>query len=74
MFNKPVRASVGLVMTVVGVAGALLLLLLIVYGYLTEREWVGVAGKSVWDWLKLLVVPAVLAVAGFLLSDAAQRA
>jgi len=49
MFNKPVRASVGLVMTVVGVAGALLLLLLIVYGYLTEREWVGVAGKSVWD-------------------------
>jgi uncharacterized protein YjbI with pentapeptide repeats len=73
MFSKPARASVGLVMMVVAVAGALLLLLLIVYGYLTEREWVGVADKSLWDWLKLLVVPAVLAVAGFLLSDVAQR-
>jgi hypothetical protein len=73
MLSRATRASVGSIMTVIGSMGVLLLLLLVVFGYLTGREWVGVADKSLWDWLQLLVVPVVLAVAGFLLSDAAQR-
>jgi uncharacterized protein YjbI with pentapeptide repeats len=31
-------------------------------------SWTGFQGKTVWDWLQLLVVPAVLAIGGFFLS------
>jgi hypothetical protein len=46
---------------------------MIIYGYATKPGWVGVADKTLWDWLQLLVVPAVLAAGGLLL-NAAQRA
>jgi hypothetical protein len=38
--------------------------IVIIYGYLArpKPEWIGVANKNVWDWLKLLVVPAALAI------------
>jgi uncharacterized protein YjbI with pentapeptide repeats len=71
--NNPIKFSVGVALQVAGVAGALLLLVLIIYGYVTGQRWVGVADKSLWDWLKLLIVPIALSVAGFVLSDAAQR-
>lgn len=35
--------------------------------------WTGFRGKSLWDWLSLLVVPAGLALALFLLDDAQSR-
>jgi uncharacterized protein YjbI with pentapeptide repeats len=31
-------------------------------------SWTGFQGKTVWDWLQLLIVPAVLAIGGFFLS------
>jgi hypothetical protein len=40
----------------------------VVIGYTAYKPadpgWVGVAGKTLWDWLKLLVVPFVIAVVG----------
>jgi hypothetical protein len=41
---------------VLGVAGV------IIYGYRVKAAWVGVSGKTVWDYLDLLFVPAVLAI------------
>jgi hypothetical protein len=73
MSNKPIKRGVGWALIIAGIAGALLLLALIVYGYLTGQRWVGVANKSLWDWLELLIVPVALGIAGFVLSDAAQR-
>jgi 4-hydroxybenzoate polyprenyltransferase len=71
--NKPIKFSIDVALIVAGIAGSLLLLALIVYGYVSGQRWVGVAHKSLWDWLKLLIVPVVLAIAGFVISDAAQR-
>jgi hypothetical protein len=59
-----------------GIAALLLVLAVVgafVYGYATKPGWVGVADKTLWDWLQLLVVPAVLAAGGLLLNTA-QRA
>jgi len=71
--NKPIKFSLGVALQITGIAVLLLLLVLIIYGYVTGQRWVGVANKSLWDWLELLIVPVVLAVAGFVLSDAAQN-
>lgn len=32
----------------------------------TKNRWTGMAGKTLWDWLQLLVIPIVLATIGFL--------
>ena len=45
-------------------------------GYLLGWKWTGVPNQTFWDWLKLLVVPAVLAIGGFFLNsfrDAAEE-
>ena len=57
-------AALLLMLTAVGVVG---------YGYATRSGWVGVANKTLWDWLRLLVVPTVLAVGGFWFNSAQQR-
>jgi uncharacterized membrane protein len=51
---------------IVGIIAALALLTgvvgVIVYGYKTRPGWVGVSDKKFWDYLELLIVPAVLAI------------
>lgn len=44
--------------------------LVILYGYLTRRGWVGVADKRFWDYLELLIVPAALALGVYWLNRA----
>src|SRR5829696_376406 len=52
------------IVVILMVAGA------VVIGYTAYKPadpgWVGVAGKTLWDWLKLLVIPFVIAVTGTL--------
>src|SRR5215218_2304776 len=36
-------------------------------------RWTGFANKTLWDWLQLLVVPAMLALVGFLLAAALEN-
>jgi uncharacterized protein YjbI with pentapeptide repeats len=48
----------------VGVAAGLALVGTIIYGYAAKPGWVGVADKTLWDWLQLLIIPFVLAVGG----------
>jgi uncharacterized protein YjbI with pentapeptide repeats len=57
---------------VVALALILGVVAVIVYGYATRPGWVGVADKQFWDYLELLVVPAVLA-GGVAWLSAAQR-
>jgi uncharacterized membrane protein len=38
-------------------------------GYLLDWTWTGYDGKALWDWLELLVLPAVLAVLPILLTE-----
>jgi uncharacterized protein YjbI with pentapeptide repeats len=43
-----------------------------VYGYVARPGWMGVADKTLWDWMQLLIVPLLLAGGGFLLNSNAQ--
>lgn len=45
----------------------------IVYGYVTKPGWVGVAGKTFWDFLELLIVPAALAIGVYWLNRAQRK-
>lgn len=46
---------------------------MIVYGYVTKPGWVGVAGKTFWDFLELLIVPAALAIGVYWLNRAQRK-
>jgi uncharacterized protein YjbI with pentapeptide repeats len=48
----------------VGIAAVALVIVVgvIIYGYRTKPGWVGVSGKTVWDYLELLIVLAALAI------------
>jgi hypothetical protein len=60
----------------IGVIATLTLVLVVMsviaYGYAAKPGWVGVSGKKVWDYLELLIVPAVLAI-GVVLLNWTQR-
>lgn len=50
---------------------ALVVFLLILVGY--QLAWTGFSDKSLWDWMKLLIVPAVLSFGALLLSQRRDR-
>jgi len=48
-------------------------LALLVYGYVAEPGWVGVAHKTLWDWMQLLIAPLALAGLGFFINNRLQK-
>lgn len=46
-------------------------ILLIRFG--STQEWTGFQGQTLWDWMKLLLVPIILAIGGFLFNRAERR-
>jgi hypothetical protein len=46
------------------VIAALAFLAIVICGYLFEWEWTGLHKRTFWDWLQLLIIPAVLAGGG----------
>jgi len=44
-----------------------------ILGYEYDLNWSGLHGKTFWDWLQLLIIPAVLAVGGYLFNFATSR-
>jgi uncharacterized protein YjbI with pentapeptide repeats len=48
------------------VIAALAFLITVICGYLFVWKWTGLPKRTLWDWLDLLIVPAVLAIGGYL--------
>jgi hypothetical protein len=48
------------------VLATLAFLIIVICGYLFGWKWTGLPKRTLWDWLGLLIVPAVLAVGGYL--------
>src|SRR6266699_3076249 len=44
-----------------------------ILGYAYNLNWSGLHGKTFWDWLQLLIIPAVLAVGGYLFNYTTGR-
>jgi uncharacterized protein YjbI with pentapeptide repeats len=51
----------------------LVLLVLIILGYTNNWPWTGLRGKTLYDWLQLLIIPAVLALGGYLFNYTTSR-
>ena len=51
----------------------LILLVVIILGYIFNWSWAGLHGKTLYDWLQLLIIPAVLAVGGYLFNYTTSR-
>jgi uncharacterized protein YjbI with pentapeptide repeats len=57
-----------------GGIAALAFLIVVICGYILGWKWTGLPKRTLWDWLDLLIVPAVLAIGGLLFSSAQNRA
>jgi hypothetical protein len=51
----------------------IVLLVVIVLAYLFNVNVPGLRGKTLWDWLQLLIIPAVLAIGGFAFNHTSSR-
>src|SRR5260370_20257398 len=51
----------------------LVLLVLVILGYRLNGSWTGLHGKTLYDWLQLLIIPAVLAIGGYLFNYTTSR-
>jgi uncharacterized protein YjbI with pentapeptide repeats len=67
--KKPLEVTVIVVVCVLVVA----LLVIIVLTYLFNVNVPGLRGRNLWDWLQLLIIPAVLAVGGYLFNYTTSR-
>src|SRR5713101_6023346 len=66
--SKPLDAVIIMVLVVL-----LALLVMIILGYIFNWPWTGLHGKTLYDWLQLLIIPAVLAVGGYLFNYTTSR-
>src|SRR5260221_9027510 len=67
------------VVTILVILVIALVVLVILGGYLFHWDWAGFngkikSGKTLWDWLQLLFIPVVLAVAGFWFNHRERKA
>jgi len=51
----------------------IILLVVIALVYLFNVNIPGLRGKTIWDWLQLLIIPAVLAIGGYLFNFTTSR-
>src|SRR5437763_13617366 len=58
---------------VVGCIVVIALLVVIAQAYIFNVDVPGLRGKTLWDWLQLLIIPAVLAVGGYLFNYTTSR-
>ena len=57
-----------------GGIAALAFLVIVICGYLFGWKWTGLPKRTLWDWLELLIIPAVLAIGGYLFTRSENRA
>lgn len=56
-----------------GIGIGLTIVIIAVCGYVFRWEWTGLAKQTFWDWLRLLIVPLVLALGGYLFTRSENR-
>jgi CO dehydrogenase/acetyl-CoA synthase epsilon subunit len=58
---------------IAGIVVAVAAVVVLFGGYVRDWDWTGFEGKTLWDWLELLVLPATLAVLPLILSGDRQN-
>jgi len=65
--------SQGGVVAIIALSVAVVIAVILYYGHATRAGWVGVSGKTFWDYLELLIVPVALAIGGYWLNRIQER-
>src|SRR5215203_585134 len=60
------RSSTNHMLAAAAIGLSLAFMIVVAGGYLHGWNWTGLPERTFWDWLKLLIVPAVLALGGYL--------
>jgi hypothetical protein len=60
-------------LALLGVAIGLIIVIVAVCGYAFGWEWIGLAKRTFWDWLSILIVPIVLALGGYFFTRSENR-
>src|SRR6266487_4686517 len=67
--KKPLEVFCVIVVSILAIA----LVVVIVLAYIFNVNVPGLRGKTLWDWLQLLIIPTVLAVGGYLFNLTISR-
>src|SRR2546427_371972 len=70
---QKVKKPLEVVAVFVGCLIIIALLVVIILAYIFKVTVPGLSGKNLWDWLQLLIIPAVLAVGGYLFTYTMSR-
>src|SRR5437660_11215121 len=70
---QKVRKPLEIFVIVVGCMLMITLLVVIALAYIFNVNVPGLRGKTLWDWLQLLIIPAVLAVGGYAFTYTTRR-
>src|ERR1700693_5191907 len=70
---QKVRKPLEIFVIVVGCLLIITLLVVIALAYIFGVSVPGLRGKTLWDWLQLLIIPAVLAIGGYLFNYSTSR-
>jgi uncharacterized membrane protein len=68
--RKPLLGVVAFVVSMLMIA----LIVGIIGGYVFNWNWTGLSQKTLWDWMQLLFIPVVLAIAGFWFNHRERKA
>lgn len=64
-------------LSIIGMIAVIVLVIVLIVGiiggYIFNWGWAGLTRKTLWDWLQLLIIPAVLAVGGYLFAFTISR-
>jgi hypothetical protein len=61
------------ILVAVSIMLGLLIVVIVICGYAFGWEWSGLPKRTFWDWRKLLIVPVVLAIGGYLFTRSENR-
>ena len=56
-----------------GGIAATVFVIVVICGYIFGWKWTGLPNRTLWDWLRLLIVPAVLAIGGYLFTRSENK-
>jgi uncharacterized protein YjbI with pentapeptide repeats len=70
---QKVRKPLEIFVAIVGCILVIALLVVIALAYIFNLSIPGLRGKTLWDWLQLLIIPAVLAIGGYLFNFTTSR-
>lgn len=70
---KQIKRPLEVAVIIISLVIVIVLIIVVILGYLLKWGWTGLSQRGLWDWLQLLIIPLVLAIAALLFNLANAR-